>query len=40
MKIVGWVEMYIVESTMGGDTIVGQCYPMYDMKEWIEMERV
>lgn len=34
MKVIGWVEM----ETVG--KIVQQCYPMYDMKEWIENERV
>ena len=34
MKIIGWVEM----ETVG--EIVMRCYPMYDMKEWLEVEHL
>lgn len=34
MRIIGWVEMETI-----GQTVM-RCYPMYDMKEWIEKEKV
>lgn len=34
MRIIGWVEMETV-----GDMVM-RCYPMYDMKEWLDMEKL